>query len=132
MNALGAPAVAHLARLLLAFAYLLSGASKLIGFDGAIEEQRHVGLEPAAFFAVLTIATQLGGSLALVFGRGLVRIAGAAALAGFTIVATLIAHRFWIETGLDRFRDLNAFVEHAGLVGGFLLVIWIETREREQ
>jgi uncharacterized membrane protein YphA (DoxX/SURF4 family) len=125
---LATPRVADLARALLALAYLVSGATKLVAFDGAIAEQRHFGLEPAPVFAALTIATQLGGSLALLFGRGLVRIAGAFALAGFTIVATLIAHRFWAETGLDRFRDLNAFLEHAGLVGGFLLVAWIEAR----
>src|SRR4051812_5187699 len=83
MNLLAAPAVAHAARFLLAFAYLLSGATKLFDFDAAIAEQRHFGLEPASLFAAVTIATQLGGGLALVFGRGLVRIAAAAVLAGF-------------------------------------------------
>lgn len=131
MNLLAAPPVAFFARALLALAYLVSGVAKLADFDGAIAEQRHFGLEPAWLFAIATIATQVGGALALLFGRGLLRIAGAAALAAFTVVATLVAHRFWNETGLDRFRDFNSFFEHAGLVGGFLHVAWSEaSRQR--
>ena len=36
--------------------------------------------------------------------------------------ATWIGHAFWTMQGMERFHNLNAFLEHAGLVGGFLLV----------
>jgi uncharacterized membrane protein YphA (DoxX/SURF4 family) len=40
-------------------------------------------------------------------------------------MATLIALRFWeLAPGQERFMAANAFFEHLGLVGGFLLVAW--------
>jgi uncharacterized membrane protein YphA (DoxX/SURF4 family) len=40
-------------------------------------------------------------------------------------MATLIALRFWeLPQGQERFMAANAFFEHLGLVGGFLLVAW--------
>ena len=52
-------------------------------------------------------------------------LAGATA-AGFTLMATLIANRFWaLPPGPERFMMANGFFEHVGLVGGFCLVaIW--------
>ena len=56
---------------------------------------------------------------------GFYRWLGAIALAGFTLMATLIALRFWeLPAGHERFMAANAFFEHLGLVGGFLLVAW--------
>jgi Amidohydrolase family len=49
----------------------------------------------------------------------------ALALGGFTLMATMIALRFWeLSAGHERFMAANAFFEHIGLVGGFLLVAW--------
>jgi uncharacterized membrane protein YphA (DoxX/SURF4 family) len=54
---------------------------------------------------------------------GLFRWIGALALAGFTLMATLIALRFWeIAPGMDRMMATNAFFEHVGLAGAFLFV----------
>ena len=56
---------------------------------------------------------------------GFYRWLAALALGGFTLTATLIALRFWeLPSGQDRFMAANAFFEHLGLVGGFLLVAW--------
>lgn len=111
-----------LARVGLCLAYAYSGVSKLVDFSGATAEQAHFGLQPPALFAIATIAVQLAGSALVLFASRRWRIAGAAALAGFTAAATLIGHPFWRESGMDRFRDLNSFLEHAGLIGGFVLV----------
>lgn len=119
------------ARAALCLAFVYSGIAKILDWPGALAEQAHFGLEPAALFAAATIAVQLGGSALVLFARGRARALGALTLAAFTIAATLIAHAFWRETGIDRFRDLNAFLEHIGLVGGFVLVAalaWRETR----
>jgi uncharacterized membrane protein YphA (DoxX/SURF4 family) len=77
-------------------------------------------------FAALTIFVQLGGSAAVLFGRGRWAALGAAALAGFTLLATFIGHAFWNESGMERFHDLNSFLEHFGLIGGFALVALAE------
>jgi uncharacterized membrane protein YphA (DoxX/SURF4 family) len=42
-------------------------------------------------------------------------------LIGFTAVATLLAHPYWLRDGTDRVRDFNTFWEHVGLAGGLLL-----------
>src|SRR5262250_3133403 len=97
------------AGLCLAFAY--SGIAKLLDFPGAVAEQAHFGLQPAALFAAATITVQLGGSALVLLARGRARALGAVMLAGFTIVATVIGHAFWTMTGIERFQNLNAFLE---------------------
>lgn len=110
------------ARAGLCLAYVYSGVAKLLDFPAAIAEQQHFGLNPPALFAAATIAVQLGGSALVLFGHGRWRALGALLLAGFTVLATVIGHPFWAMTGSERFHNLNAFLEHAGLVGGFLIV----------
>ncbi|WP_439639188.1 DoxX family protein [Nevskia sp.] len=110
------------ARAGLCLAYVYSGIAKLLDFPAAIAEQQHFGLNPPALFAAATIAVQLGGSVLVLFGHGRWRTLGALLLAGFTVLATLIGHPFWAMTGSERFHNLNAFLEHTGLVGGLLIV----------
>jgi uncharacterized membrane protein YphA (DoxX/SURF4 family) len=83
----------------------------------------HFGLAPAAPFAIAVIALEVGASIMIL--TGFYRWLAALALAGFTLMATLIALRFWeLPAGHERFIAANAFFEHLGLVGGFLLVAW--------
>ncbi|THD03321.1 DoxX family protein [Panacagrimonas perspica] len=116
------PVVFRLACAALCTAYVASGVTKLLDFDAALGEAVHFGLQPPALFAIGVILTQLVGSALTVFASGRWQALGAAALAGFTIVATLIGHPFWTMEGMDRFHNRNSFLEHIGLVGGFLLV----------
>ena len=63
--------------------------------------------------SVVLIALQFSNS-------DLIRAFGEAGL-----MATLIALRFWeLPQGHERFMAENAFFEHLGLCGGFLLVAW--------
>lgn len=118
----GAPPLRWLCLLLLCGAYLQGGLNKLTDFHGAIGEMQHFGLAPAAPLAALVIAGELGAS-ALVLS-GLYRWLGAAFLALFTVMATLVANRFWEMAGMERFLAANSFFEHLGLAGAFLLVAW--------
>jgi len=61
---------------------------------------------------------------------GLWRWLGALALAGFTLMATFVALRFWEIPQPERFMAANSFFEHLGLAGGFLLVAWLDLKER--
>jgi len=108
--------------LLLVAAYLQGGLDKLIDFPGAIGEMRHFGLEPALPMAVATITLELGASALILSGR--LRWLGALVLAAFTLAASFLANRFWAAPPADRFMLENAFFEHLGLVGAFLLVAW--------
>ncbi len=109
-------------------AYLQGGLDKLADFPGAVAEMQHFGIAPPVAAAAATIVLELLGSTLVI--TGLCRYAGALALAAFTLASTFIANRFWEVHSADRFMMENAFFEHLGLVGGFLLVAWLDLRER--
>lgn len=121
------PALRWIALLLLVSAYLQGGLDKAFDFAGAVGEMHHFGLEPAAPLALAVIVLELGASLLILAGR--LRWLGALALAAFTLAATFVANRFWSAPPADRFMLENGFFEHLGLVGGFLLVAWLDRRE---
>lgn len=126
----GSAAMRFVAYLGLCAAYLQGGLVKFGDFPGAIAEMQHFGLAPAPLFAVLVIVLELGASVLILSGR--MRWLGALALAGFTLLATLLALRFWeLPAGQQRFMAANSFFEHLGLVGGFLLVAWLDLRDKE-
>ena len=117
--------VLFLAHLGLCAAYIQGGLVKLTDFHGAVAEMVHFRLRPPGLFAVLVIALELGASVMVLTGS--LRWLGALALAGFTLLSTLIALRFWEQpAGKARHADANAFFEHLGLFGGFLLVAWMD------
>jgi uncharacterized membrane protein YphA (DoxX/SURF4 family) len=108
--------------------YVQGGLTKLFDFSGATAEMRHFGLTPAAPFAACVLLLELIGSLAVLCG--VLRYAGALALALFTVGATLTANRFWALPPTERFMATNAFFEHLGLAGALMLVAWHDVRTR--
>lgn len=122
-----APWVRWLALLGLCAAYLQGGINKALDFTGAVAEMNHFGLAPAAPLAASVIVLELGASLMILTGR--YRWLGALALAGFTLLATFVANRFWEMAMPERFMAANSFFEHLGLVGGFLLIAWHDLKE---
>ena len=126
---LKAPALSILARVLLTLPYWWSGLSKLANLDGALGEAAHFGLKPAWLVVAVTVLVQLGGSILLILGRAGWLAAGA--LGVFTALATLIAHPFWtVADPMERFHALNTFLEHIGLIGGFMLAAILVERDR--
>ncbi|MCY1746246.1 DoxX family protein [Ensifer sp. SL37] len=122
---IAAPAMRTAALLALCAAYIQGPFAKIFNFDGAIAEMAHFGLHPPAFFAVAVIGFELTASAMVV--SGVLRWAGALSLAGFTLLATFIALRFWEMTpGMDRMMAGNAFFEHLGLAGAFVIVAAID------
>lgn len=110
-----------IARLALVGAYLLGGAVKLADWTGAVAEQAHFGMQPPELWAALTIAVEVGGALLVLSGRFV--WLGAGMLGVFTLLAAITANAFWaMPVGPDRFMATNAFFEHLGLIGGFVLV----------
>jgi len=76
-----------------------------------------------------TIVTELAGSALIL--TGIYRWLGALWLAAFTLFATFVANRFWEMVPPQRFMVENSFFEHLGLIGGFLLVAWLDLRKRQ-
>ena len=122
------PAVRWIALLGLCAAYLQGALTKAFDFPAAIAEMQHFGLAPAAPFAVLVIGFELCASALIL--SGFYRWLGALALAGFTLAATFVALRFWEMAPPGRTMAANAFFEHLGLAGGFLLVAWSDLASR--
>jgi len=123
------PVLRWVALLLLCAAYLQGGLQKAFDFPAAIAEMNHFGLSPAGPMAIAVIVLELGAAAMILTGR--LRWLGALALAGFTLMATFVALRFWqMPVGQERFMAANSFFEHLGLVGSFLLVAWLDLKER--
>jgi uncharacterized membrane protein YphA (DoxX/SURF4 family) len=124
---LTAPAVRWIALLLLCGAYLQGGIDKALDFSSALDEMAHFGLAPAAPLAIATILLELGASALIL--SGFYRWLGALGLAAFTLAASFLANHFWTMSGPERFAMENAFFEHLGLVGAFLLVAWHDLKK---
>lgn len=129
MRWITSPSLRWIALLLLCAAYLQGGLNKALDFGSAIAEMNHFGVSPAAPMAVAVIVLELGASVLIL--TGFYRWLGALALGAFTLFATFVALRFWqMPVGQERFMAANAFFEHLGLVGGFVLVAWHDLKER--
>lgn len=113
--------VLRAAAILLAAVFLYSGADKVLHWREGVDEVVTLGLPLPALFAAATIAVQLVGGLAVASGVG--AGAGAALLALFTIMATLLGHQFWLRHGRAAKQELTTALEHLAIVGGLLMVI---------
>jgi uncharacterized membrane protein YphA (DoxX/SURF4 family) len=117
---LSTPVLRWIAMLFLCSAYLQGGLTKAFDFSAAIAEMKQFGLKPPAPLAVAVIVLEIGASLLVL--SGFFPWAGALMLGGFTLSATFLANRFWDAPLSKRYATESSFVEHLGLVGGFILV----------
>jgi uncharacterized membrane protein YphA (DoxX/SURF4 family) len=85
-------------------------------------------MAPEMPIAIATIVTEFVASALIL--TGFYRWFGALWLAGFTLMATFIANRFWEVPMPARFMIENSFFEHFGLIGEFLLVAYHDLQER--
>jgi len=114
------------ARVCLALPFLVGGIVKLFTWDAGVAEMAEQGLHPAWAFNLATLLTEIVGSVLLIANRW--TWLGAGALGVFTVLATLLGHRFWNFTGAERQMQLNAFLEHAAIAAGFILVVVVGLR----
>ena len=111
------------AGLCLAAVFLYSGVDKLCHWRASIEEVRGDGLPWPAAFAAATVLTQLVGGCLV--ATGFFAWIGALLLAGFTVAATLLGHRFWLRRGAEFRHELTTSLEHVAIVGGLLLLSFV-------
>jgi transmembrane protein len=122
------PQVQLASRLALALPFLVSGATKLIDFQGASNEVADLGLQPATLFAAAIVSTHIGGSL-LFLTRSYCWL-GAGILSAFTAIATLLAHAFWMHQGPERTHQMATFFEHVAIDGGLAMAAIFLKNER--
>jgi putative oxidoreductase len=114
-------AISLLARCLIGGIFVYSGFGKLTGLEGFAASLAKNGVPMADVMAVLGAAVEFFGGLAIVLGLQM-RYA-ALLMAAFTIVATLISHRFWELSDLAARRGQNIhFMKNVAILGGFLLL----------
>lgn len=97
---------------------MISALVKAIDPQAALAEVRALGLPVPALALAATLLVQVVGAALLLQGR--FAHLGAALLAGFTLAATLVAHRFWSAPPAAFQAQLMTFVEHLALAAGLM------------
>ena len=105
-------------RLLFVALFLPAGIGKLTGFAGTVGYISSVGLPFATLGAVLALAVEILGSLALLTGFG-TRLA-ALVLAVFTLVASFFFHAYWAVPADQAFVTQLLFFKNIAVAGGLL------------
>ena len=108
------------ARILLAAIFISAGLSKLGGFDGTVGYIASKGLPLPGLIAVLTIAVEVLGGIAIVIGYK-ARVAGLL-LAIFTLLAGFIFHNFWAVPADQAYVQNIMFMKNLSMAGGLLLL----------
>jgi putative oxidoreductase len=106
---------------LLGLYFIVPGISKITGFAQTSEYMAAHGVPLIPVLLVLTIAIQVGGGLALMFGFRAQLIAFV--LAGLTLVISIFMHNFWVmPEGLERNHELQNFIKNLAIMAGLLYV----------
>ena len=106
-------------RLLIAALFLPSGFSKLMSFSKFAASLASKGLPYPEVWAVLAVAVEILGPLALMVG--IVPRWTALTLLAFTVIVTWTTHRYWIFGGAARQQQHAQFYKNLAIMGGLLL-----------
>ena len=106
---------------LLALIFVQSGFGKLLDIGGFSASLAGKGVPVASFFATIGAGVECFGGLAVLLGWQ-TRYA-AALIAVFTVVATLISHRFWEYADVTRRAQQVNFQKNICIIGGYLLLV---------
>ena len=105
-------------RVLIAALFLPSGFIKLMSFSKFAASLAAKGLPYPEVWAVLAVAVELLGPLALIVG--IVPRWTALALLAFTVMATWTTHRYWTFGGAARHQQHVQFYKNLAIMGGLL------------
>lgn len=108
-------------RILIALIFLLSGFSKIAGFDGTVGYIASQGLPLPQLLAIGAILVEIGGGILLVLGWK-ARWAAAAMLV-FTALAALLFHNFWAVPPDQAQNQMIHFMKNLSMMGGLLFVV---------
>jgi putative oxidoreductase len=118
MNTQGLPLL--VARLLIALMFVGAGISKLTGLEGTAGYIASVGLPAPQVLALGAGVLELVAGVLIIIGWQ-ARWA-ALALAGFTLVATFIFHRYWALPAEQQMMQQLMFMKNLAIIGGLYFV----------
>ena len=121
MNGNASNAATLLGRFLLALLFVVGGFSKIGGFDGIVGYIGSKGLPLPQLLAIGTIVLEIVAGLALI--AGLKARWAAAALAVFTLLATLLFHNYWAMPAEQQRIQYLLFSKNIAVIGGLLMVV---------
>jgi len=107
-------------RILLALLFILSGFGKLTNIAGTAGYIASGGLPMASALAVLVGLLELGGGLAIAIGFQ-ARWA-ALALGVFTLLASVLFHKFWAAPADQAFVQQLMFLKNLSIAGGMFFL----------
>ena len=107
-------------RALMAWLFIPSGVSKLLGFAGIAGYIASKGVPFAELWAAVAVAAELGLGLLVLLGWQ-ARLA-AVGLAVFVAVITPIFHNYWDAPQAQVMVQKQAFNKNVAIVGGLLLL----------
>ncbi len=107
-----------LGRLALAATFVPSGYGKLMRLDAFAQSLAARGMPAPGLLAIIGACVEFFGGLCVLLG--LKTRYAALAMAVFTALASLIAHRFWHLDGAARTTQYIQFMKNLAIIGGFL------------
>lgn len=107
-------------RVLLALMFVMAGASKLADITGTAGYIASGGLPMPAVLAVLVGLLEVGGGIAVAVGF---HARWAALVLGvFTLLASVLFHRFWAVPADQAFVQQLMFMKNLSIAGAFFIV----------
>jgi len=110
-----------LARILLGAIFVWSGFGKLLDLGAFIANLSSQELPMPYVLGTIGACLEFFGGLAVVFGVW--TRPAAVLMLGFTVVATLIAHRYWSVPDEQRLIQQIQFMKNLAIIGGFFGLI---------
>ena len=108
-------------RVALGFIFVLGGFGKLVNLDGFASSLAGRGVLMASVMAFLGAVVEAFAGLAIVLG---IQVRYAALLVIlFTIIASLISHRFWEFSGAARQMQQVQFLKNLAIIGGAVVLL---------
>ena len=112
--------MALLGRVLIAAIFTYFGYLKLMGFHGSVGYFTKLGFPLPEVATVLAIVFELGGGALLILGLKTRWVAWTLVI--YTVVATLVAHRYWSYPPEQAFNQMSHFFKNLSLIGGLILL----------
>ena len=109
-----------LARVLLMILFILSGWSKLTGFEGTINYMSSLGAPAPMLAAAIAVIMEFAVGILLILGFYTRPLAFLFAL--FVLGTALIGHPFWNMVDPERSANMTQFLKNMSIVGGLLLL----------
>ena len=109
-----------LGRFLISSIFIMSGFSKIGGWEQTAGYMASKGMPAVALFLAGAIIFEVLGGLSVLLGFK-ARL-GAIALIIFTIPAALIFHNFWAFEGMEQQTQMIMFMKNLAIIGGLLLI----------